>query len=313
MSPSKKPNLFVIGAPKCGTTSLCAYLERHPQVLFSTPKEPKFFHTDFSHEHRIARDESEYLDCFQGQTPEHRIIAEGTVWYLYSRVAVPKILEFNPSARLIVMLRNPVDLAQSLHSQLVYGGDEDVRDFETAWSLQRDRAAGNKVPAMCRDPKVLQYGAISKLGEQIERLYRVANRENVLLIRFEELAARPEQVYRQTLDFLELPDDQQYAFPRHNPNKVLRPGPLPSLLFAGGYLKRKLGIRRSLGVWKKLEPLTSVVRERTTSSSEMRVKLSAYFRDDLQLLRRVTGQDFSQWGLPDGPNESAHPRDAKHS
>jgi hypothetical protein len=149
--PSIKPNFFIIGAPKSGTTSLANYLSAHPEVHFSDPKEPKYFHSDFHPEHRYALDEGGYLGCFDpGEMSRCSAVGEGTVWYLYSEVAVSRILEFNPEARLIAMLRNPVDLAYSLHSQLLYGGHENLESFEEAWRAQEDRAQGRS--SMARWP-----------------------------------------------------------------------------------------------------------------------------------------------------------------
>ncbi len=134
----KKPSLFIIGAPKCGTTALCAYLANHPSVCFSEPKEAKFFHDDFSVEHRLATTEEEYLKCFSHQQASDQVLAEGTVWYLFSQVAVRRILAFNPEAKFVVMLRNPVDLSHSLHG---------IRRFWNSSSKMRAASlSGNKPP-----------------------------------------------------------------------------------------------------------------------------------------------------------------------
>ena len=148
-------NLFIIGAPKCGTTALCDYLATHPEIQFSSPKEAKYFHKDFNKAHRYALTEEDYHDCFGAWPCDSKIIAEGTVWYLYSRVAVNQIIQYNANAKFVVMLRNPVDLVHSLHSQLLYGGDESEQDFQKAWSLQSARKNNQQVPKNCRDAKSL--------------------------------------------------------------------------------------------------------------------------------------------------------------
>ena len=56
-----KPNLFIVGAPKSGTTSLCHYIEEHKNVCFSYPKEAKYFHTDFNRNHRLYFKIEDYL------------------------------------------------------------------------------------------------------------------------------------------------------------------------------------------------------------------------------------------------------------
>ena len=124
----KKPNFFIVGAPRCGTTALSEYLRGHPNVFFSQPKEIGFFATDFPGSRVITRFE-DYMALFNDVQPDHLRVGEGSVWYMYSREAARNIHEYNPKAKLIVMLRNPVDLVHSLHSQLLLSIDEIVLFF----------------------------------------------------------------------------------------------------------------------------------------------------------------------------------------
>ena len=110
----KKPNFFIIGAPKCGTTSLANWLAEHPRVFFSDTKEPHFFCTDG---YTGVKTLKQYEKLFEDAKPHHLAVGEGSTHYLFSKVAVPNILVYNPDARFIVCLRNPVDMAPSLHSE----------------------------------------------------------------------------------------------------------------------------------------------------------------------------------------------------
>ena len=153
-----KPNFFIIGAPKCGTTALSEYLREHPNIYMCTPKEPHYFDYDFE-QYREVETLDEYLGLFEAATTEHIAIGEASACYLYSSVALEDIYQFAPQAKIIVMLRNPVDLAYSYHSQLLYASDENVPDFEQAWRLQDIRREGKKIPPRCRDSALLQYAA----------------------------------------------------------------------------------------------------------------------------------------------------------
>ncbi len=133
----KFPNFFIIGAPKAGTTALSEYLRGHPQVFFSEPKEPHFFNDDFSARHTYDMDT--YLSYFKDADEEYKAIGEGSVFYLSSKNAVPNILKKNPNAKFIVMLRNPVSMAQSWHAQAIHSFGETVLDFDKAWHLQDKR------------------------------------------------------------------------------------------------------------------------------------------------------------------------------
>lgn len=98
----KEPNFFIIGAPKCGTTSLAHWLAQHPEVFMSPVKEPHYFSTDFPL--TSWRDPDDYHSLFEGADTHHKAVGEASVWYLRSREAVPQIEAHYPGARYIVML-----------------------------------------------------------------------------------------------------------------------------------------------------------------------------------------------------------------
>ena len=134
----KSPNFFLIGAPKCGTTSLSAWLAQHDDVFMCVPKEPSFFCTDIE-VRRAARNWQEYLGLFKG-AGQARAVGEASTGYLRSRVAVPAILQWLPSARFVICLRNPVEMIASVHAQMVRGVREDVRDLGAALALEPARS-----------------------------------------------------------------------------------------------------------------------------------------------------------------------------
>src|SRR5258708_5345567 len=132
------PNFFIIGAPKCGTTALCKYLRENPRIFISTPKEPKYFDFDLSYPVKMNREA--YLALFSKADPRFQsAIGEASTSYLFSTRAVPEILKFNPGAKFIVMLRNPVELVQGWHNQCIIAGQEDILDFEEAWRAESER------------------------------------------------------------------------------------------------------------------------------------------------------------------------------
>lgn len=294
----KKPSLFVIGAPKCGTTAMCAYLASHPAICFSEPKEAKYFHSDFADTHRLCTTEEQYLKSFVHQNESDQVLAEGTVWYLYSRVAVKEILAFNPEAKFVVMLRNPVDLSYSLHGQLLYGGDEDVADFARAWELQASRAAGQDLPSYCRDPQSVQYSQVASLGAQVQRLLELVPMERVLFLVFDDFIKDAGSSYRQVLEFIGLENDGRQDFPKVNENRVLRTGILPKIMFFAAALKRRLGLRRSFGAWNKMQPALSKTQRRAPMDLALRLKLQEHFAPDVALLSEQVGRDFSHWCVP---------------
>ena len=168
-----KPNFFIIGAPKCGTTSLASWLAEHPEIYFSPTKEPHYFNTDHR---RFLNSLQGYERLFAGATVQHRAVGEASVWYMYSAAAVANILDYAGEAKFIVMLRNPIEMAPSLHEELVFTGREDVKEFAEAWSLQDVRRNGQKLPPMVWEPKYVQYGDLCSLGVQLDRVFRLVRK-----------------------------------------------------------------------------------------------------------------------------------------
>ena len=136
-----KPDFFIIGAPKCGTTALVSYLSEHPDVFMSEPKEPHFFADDFPHYKKYIPTIDAYERLFEDAAlkPATRV-GEASVWYLYSEYAIKNIHKYRPDAKLIVMLRDPVEVMQSLHKQLLWTMDENQPSFEKALELMPMRA-----------------------------------------------------------------------------------------------------------------------------------------------------------------------------
>ncbi|MCP4662264.1 MAG: sulfotransferase domain-containing protein, partial [bacterium] len=159
----KRPDFFIVGAPKCGTTALYHYLSEHPQVFLPEFKEPHFFAEDLSTPDHICS-EQEYLELFLPAGDEHRAVGEGSVWYLFSSTAARRIREFAPEAKVIVMFRSPVEMFVSLHNQMMASLYEEERDPERAWALQEARRRGEHLGELCEEPRVLQYGEVCRLG-----------------------------------------------------------------------------------------------------------------------------------------------------
>ena len=167
----------------------------------SASKEPSFFDTDspFVGVRKLRH----YLRCFSDARDGHSAVGETSPNYLFSRVAVKNVLEFNPAARFIVLARNPVEMAPSLHAQLLYNFHEDEPDFAVAWGLQDRRARGLEIPVDCRLPQFLQYRAACALGAQIQRLLASTARTRVHVILLDDIRESPRDAFLSLLGFLE--------------------------------------------------------------------------------------------------------------
>lgn len=296
-----KPNFFIVGAPKCGTTALHQYLRPHPNVFMPRVKEPHFFATDLGRYPKIKTKE-DYARLFAGATEAHLRIGEASVYYLRSAVAIPAIRTFNPDAKILAVFRNPVDVVHALHSQLLLWSEETVADFELAWRLQARRREGLDLPT-CRSPLLVQYAEVAAFGAQAQRLLAVFPREQVKLILYDDLAASPQQVYDEVIAFLEIPHDKRTHFPRINENRRARSLWLKHLIRRPPPLLRQayIGLQRTIGT----EPLLSLKREivsRNTSrepraplAPAFRAELVEAFRSEVALLAELVGRDLSHW------------------
>ena len=285
------PNFFIIGAPKCGTTAMSEYLRNHPNIFISEPKEPHYFSTDIQTRHAI-RKLDDYLACFKLATENHDAIGDASVAYLSSKTAVFDILKFNADSRFLVMLRNPVELAYSWHSEALYNSYEVEKDFEKAWRLQDDRIRGRYVPRICTDVKLLIYREVAALGSQMERLLQLVPKKQVHVIFFDDFKTDTKGVYEGVLQFLGLPPDNQFSFPIINDSKAVRS---PTIMFFShlvARVKKQLGISKGLGI---LEKINVQRKPRPIMSDSLRKELVEYFRPEVVKLEQLLGRDLSAW------------------
>jgi len=303
------PDFFLIGAPRCGTTAMSTYLKHHPQVCFSSPKEPHYF--SLLRKLMPEMTVEDYLNhCYGHFDPDkHRALGEGSVSYLYDEAAIDEILRFNPTAKFIVMVRNPVDLVHSYHSRLVALLDEDEEDFTQAWRLQKIRARGESIPKACRNPFLLQYGEIGQLGKHLEKLFRQAPREQCLVLVFDDFIKNPLETYETLLGFIGVEYDGRTDFPPNAAHKyprfkwlqrVLKRPPARMASFVAvlhSQKRRKKQKKRSplkrLRKW--LISKNEVYQPRQPLPAGIRKELTDYFSADIDLLGKLIGRDLSHW------------------
>lgn len=295
------PNFFIVGAPKCATTSLHRYLKTHPNVFLPTLKEPCFFCTDFPNE--VAVDSmDEYLELFTEASDTDSAIGESSVWYLYSEAAGKKLYEFNPDSKLIIMLRNPVEQVQSMHMQCFIEGYENETDFEKAWRLQESRKSGKNLPSSCSVEQFLQYKDIASYSHQIKRLLNIFPREKIKFILFDDMKANPRQVYIETLEFLGLVDDNKQDFKIEKPSQRYKMKWLADLIL--NQPEWLVALKRPIKRLLKTERLAigSFIYNRNIETGKRKPLPSALiselkneFRDEVNQTSKLINRDLSHW------------------
>lgn len=298
-----KPNFFIIGAPKCGTTALSEYLREHPRIDFSIPKEPVHFCTDFPNIRKFSDDQDYVRRCFgHCRTGELLAVGEGSTTYFYSAAAIPNILAFQPNAKFIIMLRNPLDMVPALHAEKLLNLQEDITDFPEAWGLAEERRRGEHIPKHCPDPRLVVYPDLGKLGKNLRRIFGQIPEEQRMVIMFEDFVADTRRVYSEVLAFLSVPDDGRNHFPKLNERKAIKNSllyrfgcrPPAALIRFSQAAKRVLGIQR-LNILPRLMAWTLKPVKSQPVSTQMRALMLTEFADDIDLLADLLERDLSHW------------------
>lgn len=298
----KHPNFFIIGAPKCATTSLYKYLQAHPNVFMPEAKEPCFFCDDFPNEMDVHSME-EYLKLFEDAGNQHLAIGEASVWYLYSEVAIKKLFEFNPQAKLIVMLRNPVEQVYSMHMQCYIEQYDHETNFIKAWKLQESRKLGENLPSPCKVEQFLQYKSVASFSFQIERLLSIYPAEQVKFILFDDIKSDPQNVYNETIKFLGLPKHDRDDFKTENSSHQFK------YKWLGNFMLNQPSWLVSIKNWIKrvfkIESLTSISSfisrfniqqgSREPLPAEFIEELKEEFKEETERLSRLIDRDLTHW------------------
>jgi len=236
----------------------------------------------------------EYERLFCAAKPEHVVRVDASTSYLTQPTAIKRILEYRSDPKFIVLLRNPVDLSYSLHSETLYRGGEEINDFREAWRLQGKRRTGKNIPRSCQNRDMLLYYEQSLLGHALDQLLKYAGRSCVHWMFVEDLGRNPGCCYRALLGFLGLEDDGRKEFPHLNKSKRHRFPRLNRATRILGRWRAKSGLP-GLGVRDALNRYARVEAERPPLSEEFRWELYQAFYEDIRLLSRLTGRDRSHW------------------
>lgn len=278
---------------------MATWLGEHPSIYMAPIKEPFYFSSDIGNQ--WIRTWDAYIRLFNAARPQHVAVGEASPAYLFSNVAVPSIEAEVPSARFIVMMRNPVEMAYAFHEQNIRSGNETIRDFRQAWYLSPERREGWQVPHGCKDPVFLDYQSWCLLGEQLERLYGLVARQRVLVLVLDDMIENPRREYLRVLGFLGVSDNGRQKFPVYNPAREWRSphlGRLVRYLGQGvGWVKYIAAILppKSLGLMHIIEKAASRKQTRPPLPSDFLAELSQYFENDVRLVERLLDREFKGW------------------
>jgi hypothetical protein len=300
------PDFFLLGAPKAGTTALHAALAQHPQLYLSPVKEPKFYLCDERPPPRSgqrgpgdahsAREwvwkRSEYEALFDA-APAGALRGESTPFYLYDRAAQARIHADVPAARLLVVIRDPVDRAYSNWMHLRSDGLEPIDDFATAWAAEDARVAAGWAPFW-------HYRRLGLYGEQVRYVIDRFGRDQVHVLRYRDLVETPAQALDAACAFLGVSTGLIGGAKPANSHPYVPPSARATALGRVLRAGAALGAYAPPRVWRRASRplLASLQREgarRPVLDAQLRLRLVEAYREDNALLGEVTGRSFADW------------------
>lgn len=299
-APSAKllPNFLIIGAQKAGTTALFYALSKHPQVFTSAVKEPRYFADEVKaladaagpgdDETTMTSSLEEYETLFAGAGAA---IARGEASpaYLYDAEAPAKIAQLIPDAKLIAILRNPVERAYSNFLYLIREGREPLHDFRAALAEEeKRRASGWSTAWLYRDKGFY--------GRQLERYREHFDRSQLHCILYEDYNEEPESTVKDVYRFLGVDDTfTQDLSIRLNVSGLPKSKGLQALSRRSRRLKWLIDPLIPDRLRRGLLKAQSKNLSRPPLPSEVRAELIEEYREDIERVGELTGLDISRW------------------
>ena len=310
-----KPNLFIVGQPKSGTTALHQFLGQHPEIYMSSIKEPHFFCADFHLESDRAygrqrffdiRNETAYLQLFS--RARVKIAGESSTNYLYSQVAAEKIHNFNPDAKIIIILREPAKFLYSLHSHYVKFTEENEPDFLTALALETDRRQEKAISPRVISPSYLYYSQRVQYYQQVKRYCDRFSGEKIKVVIFEDFKSENDRIFREILEFLGVNTNFVPEYEAVNVNKEVKFKALNNLINSP--------LVKSISKNLVSQEFNEFVRDnivekylwysapKTTMPEEIKIKLMKQYRSEVVKISELLDIDLlTKWGYDDLDNE----------
>ncbi|NMG60155.1 sulfotransferase [Geitlerinema sp. P-1104] len=317
------PNFLIIGAAKCGTTSLYRYLEQHPEIYMSRNKEPKFFALEGADldsftgpgdaswlKNQTITDLGNYETLFEGVKDE-KAIGEASTIYLYSPNCPQTIKHYIPDAKLIVLLRQPIQQAFSMFLHHLRSGFYQEYLAENEPSYLEQHFAEDFLKSDELDDTWLYHWHYKQMGayySQLKRYLDVFERHQIKVFLFQDLKQNPTQLLRETFEFLGV--DSDFVPPnltkKYNAHKdlnqkpknkavhqfLMRPNPVKSLLKP--LFPQKL--RGKVNFWLRQRNMETTQQPLSVKlSPETRQKLTEVHREDILKLQDLIQRDLSHW------------------
>ncbi len=296
----KKPTFFIVGAPRSGTTAMYEFLKAHPEIFMTAHKEPHYFATDLKPRNPWMKSLRKKRNCLKlfSFAKKEKQLGEASVLYLVSKKAARNIKNFNPQAKIIIMLRSPLEVMYSLYYQLFYGGDETTRTFSEALDLEKERKKGKNFPQSLQMKQVYLYREDTKFSQQVKRYLDCFPRNQIKIIIYEDLKKNPRKVYQDLLRFLAVDPNFLPEFRRVNPNRILKNARLQRLMNRTALFLSQYGFDLYLflrPLYRKFESLNLKSGRRPPMDLQLERKLKREYLPEIKRLSVLVGRNLTFW------------------
>ncbi|MBL8820397.1 MAG: sulfotransferase [Planctomyces sp.] len=296
MTTVRFPNAYLVGAPKAASSALMNMLLQHPEIEGCAIKETNFHCRDL--DMPGARTLEEYQEMCRVSS-EAKVLIDGSILSLYSQEAAKSIYEMCPDAKILMVLRNPVEAMYSWHSQMVFTGNEPITDFEEALKAESERRQGRLIPAFGtthRCPQLLFYSSIMNYVEQLPRFTTLFPAENIMILLQEDLKEGAVEQCRRVFRFLGVTDF--CAVPDVvNVNKQRRFAGLHRFLkrWFASPVRALVPTRLRLRMILQMDRWNSVETKRERLSPETMAVLRENCLPQIRSLEQMIGRELGQW------------------
>ena len=278
------PNFFILGAAKCGTTSLFQYLKEHPGIFMSPVKEPCFFCEEF----QVVKNPVAYARLFEG-AGNASWIGEASHVYFSSPTSARTLRTFVPEAKFVLILRHPSERAYSLYHHMRRYGYETIGTFEKALASEEKRVVSDTFRTHCNQYIYnFFYFRSGLFGEQIERYFALFERSQFHIVTLDQLMKSPLSTIHGIYNFLNVQDDFMPEIKVFNKGETSR-FPLVQN-FVNLKLRRPSWLRRIGMNWSRKYNLKLI----PPINPETRHQLCKRFQSDLERLYDLTGITFPE-------------------
>jgi hypothetical protein len=285
------PNTFIVGAAKCATTSMCKYLDQHPDIYLPKVKEPHYFSLGLGNHFKGPGDEQvskevpnsmqDYLAPFQNRN--EKILIDGSTTYFPCEDSPKAIKEFCPDAKIIIAFRNPARRAFSAYTHLRREQREHEEDFEKALKLEQERTANNYT-------WMWRYKDISNYCDKVQRYYDTFDSKNIHVILFEDFRKEPGLELSKTCKFLGVDDNFEFdTEQQYNKSAVFKKSSLMKAVWSENV---------ALKLAKKITPRSfknTILKTQTYRlklDPEVQKRLSEEFAPVIDKLEIITGRNL---------------------